>query len=588
MKTEFLQKQYIAWLVPVLCLGIAFLHGIFLYGGSTVLDDAYITYSEAQALSDLKKIVNLNGEAVEQSTSLLHVIILAILHKISNISLPAIGLFFSILMGGFTILAAWRLALFLQMPFAWFVAVFCALFPYLVYWSFGGLEATLVAFIIILLVYSISKLLVKKVSVLNIILLVLSIFAYILSRAEAIFILLTSVIGIASYLFIQNKYNNSTYDKNYYLKLASIGSISLILFTIVSSWRYMMFDQIFPQPVYAKVGMNLLTKLEGFLDYFLCDFWIPSLVILVILGIFTIYKTLVNPSNEKESIKLITLISFIIATLAFLITTGGDWMPGGRFLVPILPLLTILGIYILPKFSKRIAYIILIFLASAAIFDTANFIRYKSTAIPLWLAKTIYTPVLQDFNIKNDKFSWFEKTSQGNLRDIPFITVLDEVVENLLIANNHTPIRILTGQMGMVPFYITQNRFGMVKWIDRAGLVTNYFLKCDLTNHFPKGKVGTFVSIPYVVSHFDEINSRCSNIQRPDIIYALGVGTYFKQRTLGYKIFYVQEGSIHSCRNLYSTSVNEFLAIREDLFNKISKLEPRFYKWPEICPFHFQ
>ena len=577
MNPQFLQKQYIAWLVPVLCLGIAFFHGIFLYGGSSGRDDIYITYAAAQALSDLNKFVNYNGEAIEQSTSLLHVIILAILHKISNIDIPVIGLYFSILMGGFTILAAWRLAIFLEMPFAWFVAVFCALFPYLVYWSFGGLETPLVAFIVILLVYSISKLLVEKVSVLKVILLILGIFAYILSRPEAIFILLTSVIGIASYLFIQNKYNNFTYDKNYYLKLVTIGSISLILFIIVSLWRYMIFNQIFPQPVYAKVGLDLLTNLKGFLGYFLDDFWIPSLVILVALSVFTIYKTLVNPSDEKESIKLITLTSFIVATLAFIITTGGDWMEGGRFLVPILPTLVILGIYILPKFTKSIAYIILLFLALATIFDTVNFVRYKSTGIPLWLTKTIYTPVLRDFNIKNDKFFWFERNNQIHLRDIPFIIVLDEVVRHLLIAN-YTPIRIFTNQMGMIPFYITQNRFGMIKWVDRAGLVTNDFLKCDLTNQFSKSKMGTLVEIPYFLSNFNEINSRC-NIQRPDIIYGLGLGNFYKERTVGYKIFYVQEGLIHSYYNLYSARVDQFLAIREDLFNKIS-LNPRFYKWP--------
>jgi len=69
MKIQFLQKQYTAWLVPVLCLGIALLHGIFLYGGSSGRDDAYITYGAAQALSEFKKFVNYNGEAVEQSTS---------------------------------------------------------------------------------------------------------------------------------------------------------------------------------------------------------------------------------------------------------------------------------------------------------------------------------------------------------------------------------------------------------------------------------------------------------------------------------------------------------------------------------------
>ncbi|EDN68036.1 membrane protein [Beggiatoa sp. PS] len=181
------QKIFSIWLIPILCVVIAFLHGLFLYGAASGRDDPYITYWAAQALSDFGKIVNYNGEAVEQSSSLLHVILLAILYKISNISMPVLGVFFSAMMGALTILAAWRLAIFLNLKAAWFVALFLALFPYLVYLSFSGLETTLVAFIVVLLVYSVIRFLTEKISFSLLIFIILSIGAYILSRPEAIF-----------------------------------------------------------------------------------------------------------------------------------------------------------------------------------------------------------------------------------------------------------------------------------------------------------------------------------------------------------------------------------------------------------------
>ncbi|MDY6991315.1 MAG: hypothetical protein SVR94_01745 [Pseudomonadota bacterium] len=73
------------WFIPILGVIIAFLHGLFLYGAATGRDDPYITYWAAQALSSFGHIINYNGVALEQSSSLLHVILLAVLHYFSGI-----------------------------------------------------------------------------------------------------------------------------------------------------------------------------------------------------------------------------------------------------------------------------------------------------------------------------------------------------------------------------------------------------------------------------------------------------------------------------------------------------------------------
>ena len=54
-------------------------------------DGSYMTYWPAYALSKLGEIVNLNGDRVEQSSSLLLVLVLAAASKITTLAPPTMG-----------------------------------------------------------------------------------------------------------------------------------------------------------------------------------------------------------------------------------------------------------------------------------------------------------------------------------------------------------------------------------------------------------------------------------------------------------------------------------------------------------------
>jgi len=58
------------WVLVVPALG-------FLLFGSTGRDDSYITYWVADQFRRTGRIANYNGKAIEQSSSLLHVLVLA-------------------------------------------------------------------------------------------------------------------------------------------------------------------------------------------------------------------------------------------------------------------------------------------------------------------------------------------------------------------------------------------------------------------------------------------------------------------------------------------------------------------------------
>jgi len=608
MNKYFYPKKYVDWLIPILCIGIAFLHGFFLYSASGGTDDVYITYWAAKALSDFGNIINYNGEAIEQSSSLLHVILLAILHKISDISMPVLGVFFSATIGALTILAAWRLAVFLNLQAAWFVALFLALFPYLVYWAFAGLETTLVALIVVLLIYSVILFFTEKISISIFLFAFFSICAYIMARPEAIFVMLAFLLGIALYFIVHHfflkKSSHSLYGKRYFQKWIILVSISLAIFTLLSLWRYQTFGQIFPQPVYAKTsGLNWNTLILG-THYLFDHYWIPSIVLLTILTVFSLSTLLLEQHDNRNRTAFLIIISFIIATIAFTVFSGGDWMEGGRFLVPILPLLIISGIHALSQISfesleitsqQKLSVfrwtlankIILISLALIAILDTTQFLSAEKNApisIPQPLAEAVYRPVLQHFELSEEQyFSRFELANREHLRDNLLRIMLDRIIKRLLVIQQK-PITMVSSHMGLIPFYLSLNYFGKVEFMDLKGLTTTHFLHCDITRHQPKDQFGLKLNHNELFAHFDDIYSQCFT-QLPAIIYEWGGPAKIKQvEKYGYKVVYAHLGQISTggCWTRKKVWSGQYLAVRKDLLNLISELETNIYQWPKV------
>src|SRR5579863_3986897 len=114
---------------------------------STGTDDSYITYWAAYALARFGSIVNVNGVRVEQSSSLLWTIVLALLGKVTRIDIESLGVPLSVLAGGATVWATGVLARRIE-PTAgerarWLIALS---FPSLL-WSFSGMETALAAFL---------------------------------------------------------------------------------------------------------------------------------------------------------------------------------------------------------------------------------------------------------------------------------------------------------------------------------------------------------------------------------------------------------------------------------------------------------
>ena len=568
---------------------------MLLYGGSTGTDDVYITYWSAQALSDWSHIINYNGDALEQSSSLLHVIILATLHKLSGIPLAVLGIYFSVVMGGMTLLVAWHLARSLNLKYPWFVICFCAVFPYFVYWSFAGLETTLVALLVTLLVYAVVKVFTQEITNSLFLFTILLILAYLLARPEAIFIISLFFLEVASYMLIYNWFIQKhavTYTTRHYIKLTQLFGISLILFIILSLWRYQTFGQIFPQPVYAKSANSPSSNLLDGIEYLFQQYWIPSLVILtglVILGIVQILRHRVQASRERA---LLIILLFFLAQMAFIVIKGNDWMPGGRFFVPILPLLVIVGLYIVNQLPPKVAPIILILLSLIALIDNAKFNKYQSRGTFLPLTKAVSEPVISNFELAQQQFHWPEKVSREHLAFIPPIIMLDKIITQLLKIKSS--LTIVSGEMGMVPFYIAKKHFGKVKFIDMYGLTTNHLTNCDLENYFQgqfgshlfRGRFGIQISPWFLFHNLKDIQKNCP-VPEPDIVCGLGAGEWLNdldESKRKHQVIYRQSGNITTgdCWSRQRESANYFIAIHQDLLDKTNEFQLESYKWPQV------
>lgn len=574
-----LYKQLKNWrfMFLLVILSVFFLHGFGLYSSSG-RDDVHITYWASKILVETGELTNLNGKQVEQSSSLLHVLLLSLLYAVSGIPLPTIGGMFSIFMGALTLLLAWKYADFVEIENQWYVPILLALSPYFVYWSFGGLESTLVAFIVLLTLHSVSIFLLKSSSLKNLIYVFVAISCYLSVRPESIFVILLFFIVIIFFAFVQKIERYSKLDINN--KLLQLVGLSLLSFLIISTWRYINFEQIFPQPVYAKASGIHIQKIKEGLKYIIRS-KLFSLLILSAFSISTIYRT-ISSKAKGGNIKLIVLLSFIVAYLSFVVVSGGDWMEGGRFLVPLMPLIIIIAIPSIARLKKT-GVLILTILVVISVSETILFAKQKSTGMPFFdIPKVLHSLNNSKFNISYKEHSWFEYTNKVHLRDIPVISALDHIISRLLKERNET-VSILSNQMGMVPYYIAEKYFKNVEFIDMRALVTKHFTECEVTSELPKGMSGLELNYEIFFNHADDISFKCG-ITRPMIIYDLPQpeDRLKLMANNGYKVVYLQQGRVMSPFGGSTVGAGQYIAIRKDLLSVAGKNKQLVKTWPTL------
>ncbi len=525
--------------------------GLFFFP-STGHDDAHITYWAAHALSDFGEIVNYNGDRIEQSSSLLHTLLLTAVQRVSGLDVVDVGGLFGIVFGLLTIFLTGRLALVLGQDKLAPQFLLATSVPFL-YWSFGGLESSLVSGAVLFLLLALIHL-VNHPSGRQYLLAFAAILSYLLVRPESFFVFLLFLFFAATvFLLTRQKLT----------PLVFLALCAVLFFLLLTGFRLYYFHSLFPQPVTAKIGGSLSIKVICGLIYFRKSaHQYPVFILLFFLfsaAILRLLPRLVRQSGNGVDSRIL-VACFVAAYCLFVATSGGDWMDGARFFVPVLPLLFLLAAHYAVSLFGRPATLVggVLFNGVALLYFAATL----STAAPL-LFYNRYVPPAGS----GEKFSFFEKMNREHFRNIPVILELDTIIDKMLARGIHP--EIMSIQAGMIPFHVFQKYYGRISFFDLRGLTTRDLTDCPATDRLPKSHYGVGISYDYFFAHFDTLAKQC-RMKRPEIIFDLNHETrnrHIPIEKAGYIIVYYQVGNLsrHSLLPGKEVTYDELIAVRSDI-----------------------
>jgi hypothetical protein len=165
----------------------------------------------------------------------------------------------------------------------------------------------------------------------------------------------------------------------------------------------------------------------------------------------------------------------------------------------------------------------------------------------------------------------FELMNRSNVRDIPVVHKLNIILDQLYSSKGNE-VSIMSEQMGMVAYHISQRHFGRVRMLDRAGVVDRTFTDCEITSGLKKNATGLIIDYKFYFNHSKSIEHICG-IERPDIIFGIFLRGVTLVRQNGYTVMYSQSGQINS-GSQRAFRVDEFIAVRNDLVPALGGIEP--------------
>ena len=323
--------------------------------------------------------------------------------------------------------------------------------------------------------------------------------------------------------------------------------------------RYAWFGDIFPQPVRAKTGgisgVVLTQGLQYLADTYL-NLSMGPVVLVCLVGVaLTLFLFLFKKQEEPFLVNVAALLGIYVA---FMLLTGGDWMEGGRFSMHVMPLICILAAYALAGIHRRpFFYALCTGLIALQMVGMFQFARAGSTTIPVWKNVSLSGMKLES---SAHGYDWFETHNVLALRDMPTIAALEDVLQKSLALRS--PLVVMSGQMGMVPYYTAQKFPGQIIWLDRSGLADRVFTTCPETAGWER-EIRGHLHFTYntFMRYLPELQIKCA-IPTPDIIFDLGLNIG-QVADHGFAVVYSQTGSLNGGIGSqdHLMDVSQFIAI---------------------------
>ncbi len=474
------QKPKLEWLPPSVLLGL----GLLLFPSSG-RDDKFITYWPAHTLASWGEIVNYNGDRIEQSSSLLHVLLIALATKISSAPPEVTGWFISVAGGMFGVWLTGRTAERCQRQSGFAAAMLLAVGAPYAYWAFSGMETTIVAASALGMCLAVSQLGEAKPGPKSLLFAGLPITAYLLVRPESpivLFCVLAGLVGLGwlARFVPQAEGDESRFSDSPLDAWLPAAALSAVLAAIILVFRLAYFDSPMPQPVFAKSTPLTLSTIKGGVFYLFRE---GANWILIPLAFVGALKVLWQSLSGRSSSLRTSLALFLVAYTSFIILSGGGWMEATRFVGQMFPVIAILCIEAIrwvprPEMHRSLAAALIV----VGVLGSVRIAQVHSSSMPLWA-------ILQSERVEDDRYPWIVRYNLSNRRDIEMVDAAESVVSRLVAANDEK-VPILAYNTGMVMYYTTMKHFGELVSIDLHGLSDRYVTHSrynDSIRRFPLG-----------------------------------------------------------------------------------------------------
>ncbi|TCK27557.1 hypothetical protein [Pseudonocardia endophytica] len=457
----------VAWAGPGLLVGA----GLLLFGPAG-LDDSYITFGVVDRLLATGAIENYNGDPVEQSSSLLHVLVLAVVTLATSLPVPIVGLLVGVLFGAATTVLAAVLAERLQRGAAAPAALIVGTGAYLVHWSFGGLETSLAAFVLLLAAAVTVRVLERGTGSGVLVAFTAVALAQTLVRPEAGFVLIAGLVGAGVLL---RRYPDAV------RRLAVLVAVAAAVGIAVALVRWGYTGHPVPQPVVAKTGAPVADTVLRGLTYF--DRWLlrPVTVVVIVVALAGAFLH----RGRRPAVETV-LWAFAAAGVAAAVFSGGDLMMAGRFFVPSVAVIGLLAgvgfVRAAERYGRRVAVGLAAVLVGAQVIGLGQTMLQDSAGQPAWAPDLVVPGTPAGFSPP-----WVERRNRVHLRDAAFLPAVSAEIDRLR-AKLGRPVLVGGGQAGMVMRYLELDDPDRQRYIDTNRLADDTLAPCDaLTAHSPIG-----------------------------------------------------------------------------------------------------
>ncbi|MEI9940301.1 MAG: hypothetical protein WDO69_24045 [Pseudomonadota bacterium] len=575
--------------VGVLVVPVLVVLGALLLFGSGGGDDSHITWWVVDELTRTGKIVNLNGDVLEQSSSLGLVLFAAALRLLIPIATPQLGVLLSLgALGGTCWLTghlARRLAPILELPASLLVASSGPL----VYWATSGMETSLAAFATVWLLDAIARLLELPRTAARGELMtwrlggnLLAASAWFVSVRPENPLLLAATLATTGSLCLLKTVRERPGEEGANVPvliggaaLAVAPGIALFLF------RRLMFHEWFPHPVSAKAGGGARWG-QGFaylLDHSL-QFQPALLLLLPLSALFLLWLSVTGRSKPVPTV----LAAHGVFGLLFVLSSGGDWMSCGRFLAPLLPVwwLTVLGA---AHFVARDRQAWLVGGALALVAANLTFLVRLAhgggtNGYPLTAALKLVPAARAEYGLS--AYPFLELANKSHLRDAILAEELKRVVKQVATI---TPgkIWLASGQAGGAPYHLFSAFPDKLRFIDFWGLTNSEARPCLPAKKLKHSSLGVALT-PELLYQYRDVVLRDCGVPMADIVFNTGLraGTRRGLEQRGYTVIYFQHGAMPNySRDSWlrgGTSIDAYIAVRRELAERL-QLQYREVRW---------